>query len=90
LEHLLDHSENPDMALRHLWNELRAFCKRHGISQLVGGFSLRTLGSPSGTDFPELASSFKASAVKVLGVANVPQIMDFAICHWLVSFDVHG
>ena len=67
-----------EKALRQLWFQLRKFCKGNSIKPLVGGFSLTSLGSPSSVAFPELGSTYKASAVKIITafVAEVSYLQD--------------
>lgn len=66
-EHLVEHAIlDIGLALRALWGRLKAFCKQRGISTPPGSFTYASLGSPTGTVYPELGSSFKAAAIKTI------------------------
>ena len=67
VEHLIDHAIlDFQLALRALWASLRGFCKVHRLRTFPGGFTMASIGSPSSVQYPELSSTFKASAVKTI------------------------
>ena len=59
------HAVSTKTALDILWVEFRNWSRNSGMTAPAGRLSMHTLGrSQSSTDYPELASSFKAVTVK--------------------------
>ena len=64
-EYGLDTSDN---LLRKLWIAFRLWCKSRNLDVPKGCLSLKTIGRTQSNEYPELASSIKASVVKTFTV----------------------